>query len=46
MIQFIATRPRTFLLSAVLDIVDAHPVLALALIVAGCAGTLAIAVLA
>lgn len=38
------TRPRRFLASAFLDALDAHPVLSLALIVAGVAGTLALMV--
>lgn len=40
------TRPRLFLGTLVLDLVDANPYLSTALIVAGIAGTLAILVLA
>lgn len=42
----IRTRPRLLLGARLVDAVDANPVLALALVVAGIAGTLALVVLA
>lgn len=41
----ISTRPRFFLGTFILDVIDAHPVLSLALITAGCAMTFALVVL-